>query len=228
LGAGGGFIASAGQSGKSQIEFLTRKVFNSFQQLIYQGPKFRAFQLPFNMKPTSYEEAKTMRDIIQTFRIASSPRGQGSNTPLNAVLDKSAEDIEALAKANKDKSPEEEIVAFDLANAAELLGDNGLSPAPLTFGYPDMCKLELILYHNDKKEITKLFESDFCMIENVGLDYGASNKMVFLAPPTPTGGGKADYFPTEVNMTIALRESVLVTAEYASGQGPVGSGITIF
>jgi hypothetical protein len=52
--------------------------------------------------------------------------------------------------------------------------------------------------------------------------------MVFLAPPTPTGGGKADYFPSEVNMTIALRESVLVTAEYASGQGPVGSGITIF
>jgi hypothetical protein len=228
LGAGGGFIASAGQSGKSQIEFLTRKVFNSFQQLIYQGPKFRAFQLPFNMKPTSYEEAKTMRDIIQTFRIASSPRGQGSNTPLNAVLDKSAEDIEALAKANKDKSSEEQINAFDLADAAELLGDNGLSPAPLTFGYPDMCKLELILYHNDKKEITVLFQSDFCMIENVGLDYGASNKMVFLAPPTPTGGGKADYFPSEVNMTIALRESVLVTAEYASGQGPVGSGITIF
>jgi hypothetical protein len=228
LGAGGGFIASAGQSGKSQIEFLTRKVFNSFQQLIYQGPKFRAFQLPFNMKPTSYEEAKTMRDIIQTFRIASSPRGQGSNTPLNAVHDKSAEDIEALAKANKDKSSEEQINAFDLADAAELLGDNGLSPAPLTFGYPDMCKLELILYHNDKKEITVLFQSDFCMIENVGLDYGASNKMVFLAPPTPTGGGKADYFPSEVNMTIALRESVLVTAEYASGQGPVGSGITIF
>ena len=228
LGAGGGFIASAGQSGKSQIEFLTRKVFNSFQQLIYQGPKFRAFQLPFNMKPTSYEEAKTMRDIIQTFRIASSPRGQGSNTPLNAVHDKSAEDIEALAKANKDKSAEEQINAFDLADAAELLGDNGLSPAPLTFGYPDMCKLELILYHNDKKEITVLFQSDFCMIENVGLDYGASNKMVFLAPPTPTGGGKADYFPSEVNMTIALRESVLVTAEYASGQGPVGSGITIF
>ena len=229
LGAGGGFIASAGQSGKSQIEFLTRKVFNSFQQLIYQGPKFRAFQLPFNMKPTSYEEAKTMRDIIQTFRIASSPRGQGSNTSLKAGSDsKSAEDIEALAKANKDKSPEEQINAFDIADAAELLGDNGLSPAPLTFGYPDMCKLELILYHNDKKEITVLFQSDFCMIENVGLDYGASNKMVFLAPPKPELGGKADYFPSEVNMTIALRESVLVTAEYASGQGPVGSGITIF
>jgi hypothetical protein len=181
------------------------------------------------MKPTSYEEAKTMRDIIQTFRIASSPRGQGSNTSLKAGSDsKSAEDIEALAKANKDKSPEEQINAFDIADAAELLGDNGLSPAPLTFGYPDMCKLELILYHNDKKEITVLFQSDFCMIENVGLDYGASNKMVFLAPPKPELGGKADYFPSEVNMTIALRESVLVTAEYASGQGPVGSGITIF
>ena len=232
LGAGAGFIASAGNSGKSQVEFLTRKVFNSFQQLIYQGPKFRAFQLPFNMKPTSYAEAKTMRDIIQTFRIASSPRGQGFNTPLTGEVAKTAEEIAAIEAANKNLSPEEVVSPFTAENGQKVLSGvfatEGLAPAPLTFGYPDMCKLELILYHNDKKEITVLFQSDFCMIENVGLDYGASNKMVFLAPPKPELGGKADYFPSEVNMTIALRESVLVTAEYASGQGPSGSGITIF
>ena len=80
LGAGVGYISSAGQSGKPQLEFLTRKLFNSFQQLIYQGPRFRAFQLPFNMKPTSYQEAKIMRDIIHTFRVASSPRGNTEDT----------------------------------------------------------------------------------------------------------------------------------------------------
>ena len=101
LGAGAGFVSSAGQSGKSQIEFLTRKVFNSFQQLIYQGPKFRAFQLPFNMKPTSYAEAKTMRDIIQTFRIASSPRASGSTALQEKDTQKTASEIEALAQANK-------------------------------------------------------------------------------------------------------------------------------
>ena len=245
LGAGGGFLASGGQSGKSQIEFLTRKVFNSFQQLIYQGPKFRAFQFPFNMKPTSYAEAKTMRDIIQTFRIASSPRGQGFNTPLTGQVEKTAEELAAIEAGNKNISPEEQVSPFTTETGQKVLSgafaDLGLAPAPLTFGYPDMCQFELILYRSEferdkngnpvgprNKEITVLFQSDFCMITNVTLDYGASNKMVFLAPPEPALGGKADYFPSEVNMSIALRESVLVTAEYASGQGPVGSGITIF
>ena len=229
LGAGAGFISSAGQSGKSQIEFLTRKVFNSFQQLIYQGPKFRAFQLPFNMKPTSYEEAKTMRDIIQTFRIASSPRSS-NGTALTQVADKSSAEQTALEEAKKGKSDAEieEIneTQLSLENANDIRVTGG---APLTFGYPDMCKLELILYHNDK-DISVLFQSDFCMIENVGLDYGASNKMVFLSSPESRTAG--DYFPSEVNMTIALRESVLVTAEYASGQSVFKPGqpgkITIF
>jgi hypothetical protein len=49
--------------------------------------------------------------------------------------------------------------------------------------------------------------------------------MVFLSSPESRTAG--DYFPSEVNMTIALRESVLVTAEYASGQSANGT-ITIF
>ena len=229
LGAGAGFVASAGQSGKSQIEFLTRKVFNSFQQLIYQGPEFRAFQLPFNMKPTSYEEAKTMRDIIQTFRIASSPRASGSTALDPDDITKSKTEQDALDAAKKDKSATE----VDIINEGQLNleGVNAATKsAPLTFGYPDMCKLELVLYHNDKKDISVVFQSDYCMIDNVTIDYGASNKMVFLANPESVVAG--DYFPSEVNMTIALRESVLVTAEYASGQSASLAGrpgkITIF
>ena len=225
MAAGAGFLASGGQGGKSQIEFLTRKVFNSFQQLIYQGPKFRAFQLPFNMKPTSYDEAKTMRDIIQTFRIASSPRGQGFNTNLTKTVDRTDEEQKAFDAAKKD---DDTLLQFSIDRANELLNAEN-AVAPLTFGYPDMCKLELILYHNDK-DISVLFQSDFCMITNVTLDYGASNKMVFLANPESRTAG--DYFPSEVNMTIALRESVLVTAEYASGQNASQPGrpgkITIF
>jgi hypothetical protein len=229
LGAGAGFASSAGQSGKSQIEFLTRRAFNSFQQLIYQGPKFRAFQLPFNMKPTSYAEAKTMRDIIQTFRIASSPRASGSKGLAEADITKSKTEQDALDAAKKDKSEADK----DLIDAGQLdlAGVNeATKSAPLTFGYPDMCKLELILYHNNKKDISVVFQSDFCMIDNVVLDYGASNKMVFLANPESVAAG--DYFPSEVNMSIALRESVLVTAEHASGQSYSLAGrpgkITIF
>ena len=226
LGAGGGFLASGGQSGKSQIEFLTRKVFNSFQQLIYQGPKFRAFQLPFNMKPTSYAEATTMRDIIQTFRIASSPRASGgTELKEGSGTTKSKAEQDAFDEANKDKAADDKIIEFTVGGANELFGELTDSP-PLTFGYPDMCKLELILYHSNDgaKVITPVFKSDFCMIENVVLDYGASNKMVFLSNPASVAAG--DYFPSEINMTISLRESVLVTAEYASGES--GRGITIF
>jgi hypothetical protein len=240
LGVGIGFIGSAGQNPKAQVEFLTRKLFNSFQQLIYQGPRFRSFQLPFNMKPTSYEEAKRMRDIIHTFRVASSPRGN-----LNDSLVPFSEN--ALAESGKTPAEIEKIMALPDEEKKIALTELGLesfnekegsaivdaSGAPLTFGYPDMCELELILYKKNgtNSEIVSLFISDYCMIENVGLDYGAQNKMVFLSNPESAKANGldevGDYFPSEVNMTIALRESVLITADYATAEHKT-IGRTIF
>ena len=246
LGAGVGYIASAGQSGKSQAEFLTRKLFNSFQQLIYQGPRFRSFQLPFNMKPTSYQEAKIMRDIIHTFRVASSPRGNtedklapdDENALINSVTDQNQLDaINALPDEQKRiKLTELGLDAFNNDVGTDI---TERSNAPLTFGYPDMVQLEFILYKkgsgtpsgvgpnidDNLDTITMLFQSEYCMIENVGLDYGAQNKMVFLSSPESAEAG--DYFPSEVNMTIALKESVLITAGYASAEHGT-AGRTIF
>ena len=251
LGAGVGYISSAGQSGKPQLEFLTRKLFNSFQQLIYQGPRFRAFQLPFNMKPTSYQEAKIMRDIIHTFRVASSPRGNTEDTLVSDDENTLAEsgisvaDLEAI-----NALPEEEkrirltelgLDAFNNETGTEI---TEASNAPLTFGYPDMVQLEFILYKkgsgggpvppginldDNPDTITMLFQSEYCMIENVGLDYGAQNKMVFLSSPESAGDANnvGEYFPSEVNMTIALKESVLITAGYASAEHGT-AGRTIF
>ena len=246
LGAGVGYIASAGQSGKPQLEFLTRKLFNSFQQLIYQGPRFRGFQLPFNMKPTSYKEAKIMRDIIHTFRVASSPRGNTEDTL-------TPDDDDALANSVTSVTELERINALPEAEKRLALTELGLdafnnetgtditeaSNAPLTFGYPDMVQLEFILYKKGSggfnppgsnlpepsDTITMLFQSEYCMIENVGLDYGAQNKMVFLSSPESADDG--EYFPSEVNMTIALKESVLITAGYASAEHGT-AGRTIF
>jgi len=250
LGAGAGYISSAGQSGKPQIEFLTRKLFNSFQQLIYQGPRFRAFQLPFNMKPTSYQEAKIMRDIIHTFRVASSPRSNFDDTLSEDKEDAliasagSLEAADAFTKSLEGLSDEEKKVkltemgldAFNNETGTEIME---ASNAPLTFGYPDMVQLEFILYKKGSgtptgvgpniddniDTITMLFQSEYCMIENVGLDYGAQNKMVFLSSPESAEAG--DYFPSEVNMTIALKESVLITAAYASAEHGT-AGRTIF
>ena len=246
LGAGVGYIGSAGQSGKPQLEFLTRKLFNSFQQVIYQGPRFRSFQLPFNMKPTSYQEAKIMRDIIHTFRVASSPRGNtedklapdDENALINSVTDQNQLDaINALPDDQKRiKLTELGLDAFNNDVGTDI---TERSNAPLTFGYPDMVQLEFILYKkgsgtpsgvgpnidDNLDTITMLFQSEYCMIENVGLDYGAQNKMVFLSSPESAEAG--DYFPSEVNMTIALKESVLITAGYASAEHGT-AGRTIF
>ena len=246
LGAGVGYISSAGQSGKPQLEFLTRKLFNSFQQLIYQGPRFRAFQLPFNMKPTSYQEAKIMRDIIHTFRVASSPRGNTEDTLTpddENALANSVTDIAELERINALPEEEKRIALTELGLDA-FNNETGTkimeaSNAPLTFGYPDMVQLEFILYKKGTGDltvgedkytdtITMLFQSEYCMIENVGLDYGAQNKMVFLSSPESAGDANTvgDYFPSEVNMTIALKESVLITAGYASAEhGTVGRTI---
>ena len=123
--------------------------------------------------------------------------------------------------------------AFNNETGAEIME---ASNAPLTFGYPDMVQLEFILYKKGTGDltvgedkytdtITMLFQSEYCMIENVGLDYGAQNKMVFLSSPESAEAG--DYFPSEVNMTIALKESVLITAAYATAEHET-AGRTIF
>jgi hypothetical protein len=234
----GGYFASAGQSGKSQVEFLQRKMLNNFQQLIYQGPTFRRFQLPFNMRPSDRSEAERMLEIIASFRIASSP-SSGFSTSISQLLDeelsRSTNVTEKLTEQpvfqgeGFESETEEEYFqrvnawagkqSFFVDDAEEALLDEAVnkSSSVFTFGYPDMCKLELVLYKPDNTIIT-LFKSDYCMIESVSVDYGAQNKMTFF-----DGGSNAtQYFPTDVNLTISLRESTLITSpkatnEYLSG-----------
>jgi len=233
-----GYVASAGQSGKTQIEFLQRIMLNNFQQLIYQGPTFRRFQLPFIMKPHSLDEAETMLSIISSFRVASSPR-TGTET---GSIDSTIEDLGRRADPNnllktgdevppdeKDftggaESPEYKEALRDFLNRQSILTDADEAAADtivqnsgqvFTFGYPDMCKFELILYKKGGEgDIVTLFKSEFCMIETVSVDYGASNKMTFFDGK----GNNSQYFPTDVNLTISLRESVLITAPKASQQ----------
>jgi len=233
-----GYVASAGQSGKTQIEFLQRIMLNNFQQLIYQGPTFRRFQLPFIMKPHSLDEAETMLSIISSFRVASSPR-TGTET---GSIDSTIEDLGRRADPNNllktgDEVPPDEKAyeggaenkeyqeaLRDFLNRQSILTDADEAAADtivqnsgqvFTFGYPDMCKFELILYKKGGEgDIVTLFRSEFCMIETVSVDYGASNKMTFFDGK----GNNSQYFPTDVNLTISLRESVLITAPKASQQ----------
>lgn len=228
-----GYATSAGQSGKSQVEFLQRKMLNTFQQLIYQGPTFRRFQLPFNMRPTSQEEAERMRQIIASFRIASAPTTGAAKTIGEVIENRNTEFIpdapdilpektegmtdaeyEAILKDWVSKQP-----ALTPDDEAALDAILAATPNVLVFGYPDMVKFELVLVKNTTEtsvgSITKLFESDFCMIESVSVDYGGQNKMTFF------GDGKP--YPTDVNFTVSLQEANLITAykatqQYASDQ----------
>jgi len=231
-----GYVASAGQSGKTQVEFLQRVMLNNFQQLIYQGPTFRRFQLPFIMKPHSQIEAETMLSIISSFRVASSPR-TGTTRTIDSTIDSLGRraDPDALAKSGEPppdetkfeggkENPEFQEALRQFLNRQSVLASEDVSAADIivqnsgqvfTFGYPDMCKFELILHkQNGVSDIVSLFKSEFCMIETVSVDYGSSNKMTFFDGKN----NNSQYFPTDVNLTISLRESVLITAPKASQQ----------
>jgi hypothetical protein len=208
VGSAAGAFASAGQSGKANFEYLQRKLFNQFQQLIYSGPVFRPFSFSFSMKPTSLVEAQAMRDIIQTFRLASSPR---TAPPISSG------------------DPEEEPPTYDqqladsgdpgggyVYSAAGTAGDTTYSGAEFDdliagsgqsklFDYPDMCRFELMLY-SDPTNIVSLFQSGVCVIESVAVDYGSGNKMTFFDSDTN------EYFPTDVTLSIGLKETKLLTA----------------
>jgi len=212
VGSAAGAFASAGQSGKANFEYLQRKVFNNFQQLIYSGPTFRQFTLPFSMKPTSLVEAQAMRDIIQTFRLASSPRtgpaidsddpslaqdGNSYDQSLalsNSGLGLSGSDYESGAGAVADTT-------YSGAEFDALIAGSGQSKL---FDYPDMCRFQLMLY-SYQSELVTLFESGLCVIESVSVDYGSGNKMTFFDSNTN------EYFPTDVSLNIGLKETRLLT-----------------
>jgi hypothetical protein len=206
-----GAFASAGQSGKSNVEFLQRKMFNNFQQLIYSGPNFRTFNLPFPMKATSYEEAKNIRNIISTFRIASSPQ-VGSEIDSNQGLDESV-DEGTLGGSGTDLSQQSDQASQTAApiTATEYDALVNASFSTKVFGYPDMCRFQLLLYQKDGNEFPVLFESDLCVIESVAVDYGGQNKMTFFEDSK----GNGEYYPTDVSLTIALKETSLVTSSFA-------------
>lgn len=175
-----GFIASAGTNAKSQTEFLIRQMFNTFQQLIYQGPQFRSFTPSFNMRPTSEKEAENMQKIITRFKVASSTRIGSGVTP--TTVTGAAGNDTTITSGILDK----------------------LKLSSFTFGYPDMCKISLMLYDPTATEkFTTLFTSNYCVVTNIATTYGSQNKMVFF-------DGKP--YPSEATLSLTLRESILYTA----------------
>jgi hypothetical protein len=218
-----GFLASAGLSGKAQYEFLTRRVLNTFQQLIYNGPRFRSFQLPFTMKPTSRAEAEKMIDIIKAFQIASSPKGDGSG---ESIQSKKADDLNNTAKPEGERATDDAKITLTDEDIRQITGadptalDGGGSASNFSFGYPDMCQFQILLKKSNNNtsdgadariDMGEIFHSGYCVIENVAVDYGGQNKMVFFSS---TSGGK--YYPSEVTLTISLRETTLPTADFMS------------
>ena len=215
-GTAGGFIGSAGLAGKAQYEFMTRKVLNTFQQLIYSGPTFRRFTLPFVMKPTSKEEAEIMINIIKSFRIASSAKGeQSSDLDIEGTESLSTEELAKLDKEAREKAEAENTKLTSDQITSLFAGGNVAGSSvgrTFTFGYPDMCKFQIILQDptTNKSDggIAEVFGSEFCVIESVQVDYGSQNKMVFFS--NETKGGK--YYPSEVTLNIGLRETTLPLA----------------
>jgi hypothetical protein len=214
-----GFAASMGAGGKTQAEFLMRRMVNNFQQLVYAGPVFRRFQPSFVMRPTSEEEAAAMNKIIASFRIASSPKTDIDSDKVSSLGNTEQELIAGASTAEAPKTDEEKAAeaqrqqaeAIDSASAevltlAEQEKEFG---TPLTFIYPDMVKYSIYLVAGGTTNL--LFDSELCMIENVSLNYGSQSKLAFFE-----AGEDNKFYPTEITLTLSLQESVLVTAERAT------------
>jgi len=68
-----GFVESAGMGNIGQYEFSGRQAVNPMSQLLYKGPQYRRYQMPFVLKPKTRLEADAVQKIISVFRLASSP-----------------------------------------------------------------------------------------------------------------------------------------------------------
>jgi hypothetical protein len=219
-----GTIASAGLSGRQQIEFLSRVFLSNFQQVVYRGPSFRIFTLPFVMKPTSLTEAKNMRKIISSLKIASVPKvGTGfalteiTNEALSSVFGRTVNFDQRIAELQNDlrnttlTEEQREVTQAELNELESVIeaSDSKLfsEDSPLTFVYPDVCAFELVLVKGsaaggggEPSTITTVFKSKKCVIESVVADYGSSNKMTFF------DSSSNEYYPTEVSLTLNLKE----------------------
>jgi hypothetical protein len=158
-----GFINSGGMSGIDQFEFNKRQTVNQLQQLLYKGPTYRQFQMPFLMRPRNYDEAKNITHAISMMKIAAatSPR-QELDISFSDVIDTGIFDVEG-----------------------------GLNDIPFTFDYPDLVRFT-ILVQNSKGQTQQLFQSKLCAIVDLNIQYGSQrinfvegdNDIMF---PTETG-----------------------------------------
>jgi hypothetical protein len=68
-----GFAESAGMGNVGQFEFTGRAAINPMSQMLYKGPQYRRYQMPFILKPKTRNESENIKKIISAFRLASSP-----------------------------------------------------------------------------------------------------------------------------------------------------------
>ena len=68
-----GFVESAGMGNIGQYEFSGRQAVNPMAQMLYKGPQYRRYQMPFILKPKTRKESEDIKKIISVFRLASAP-----------------------------------------------------------------------------------------------------------------------------------------------------------
>ena len=72
--AGGG-----GVTGNNLAALATGKVFNPYEETVFQGMEFRDHKFDFMFAPKSQSDVETITDIIETFRISMLPGRDGDH-----------------------------------------------------------------------------------------------------------------------------------------------------
>ena len=194
------FLGVEGSVSGSDLAAVTQgKIFNPYEEQIFNGISFRAHNFQFKLIARNKKEAETIDGILRTFKTAMLPSRDPNNTL--SALGKLASDPE---KAAKDKTSK------DTAGAALSPPFSNTTNRYLTV--PARTKVEFVRVQNIRgtlgdvqtaPSIVGLYKMKDCIIDGLQVNY------------TPDGAyvNTNDGYVPALDMSISLKEVALVTAE---------------
>ena len=163
---------------------------NPQMQLIYQGRDFRNFSMSFVFTPKSSAEAKTVKNIIDTFIFYSSPgvAGVGTNQPGRYLTPPQIVNVKMVFTGGSN----------GIAGAVINQFQSALNNVGLGF----LGKSQSITNTVNSGKPAKVFNIKECVITNVRVDYAPNGWAAF-----------EDGYPVQTTMTVDLRETQIFTKE---------------
>jgi hypothetical protein len=179
-----------GQSVGAALSQAAGVVTNPQMQLLYRGISLRTFQLEFILTPKSPQEAKTVKDICDSFAFFSLPGQAGAQTGSSGQYLTPPQIFSIQFKFLGENT-----VFGNIQNViSSALTNSGLGF--LTTGTKDI----------SGAPPAKLFTINDCVLENVNVDYAPNGWAAYN-----------DGYPVQTRLTLQFKETQMLTKENFKG-----------